>query len=56
MIGNITFLTGYITGNTSFPQPLCEEEEKSYLTKFNEGDLQAKMLLACKSPSLNFVK
>jgi len=45
MIGNITFLTGYITGNTSFPQPLCEEEEKSYLTKFNEGDLQAKSIL-----------
>ncbi|MBU3145186.1 RNA polymerase sporulation sigma factor SigK [Clostridium sp. CF012] len=45
MIGNITFLTAYITGNNSFPQPLCEEEEKSYLTKFKEGDLLAKGIL-----------
>ena len=45
MLGNITFLTAYITGNNSFPQPLCEEEEKSYLTKFKEGDLIAKGLL-----------
>jgi len=45
MIGNITLLTAYITGNSSFPQPLCEEEEKSYLTKFNEGDLLAKGIL-----------
>ena len=45
MIGNITFLTAYITGSSSFPQPLCEEEEKSYLTKFKEGDLLAKGIL-----------
>jgi len=45
MIGNITLLTAYITGNSSFPQPLCEEEEKSYLTKFKEGDLLAKCIL-----------
>jgi len=45
MLGNITFLTAYITGNSSFPQPLCEEEEKYYLTKFKEGDLIAKGIL-----------
>ena len=45
IISNITFLTAYITGSSSFPQPLCEEEEKSYLTKFKEGDLQAKGIL-----------
>ena len=45
MISNITFLTAYITGSSSFPQPLCEEEEKSYLAKFKEGDLQAKGIL-----------
>ncbi|MGH4117388.1 RNA polymerase sporulation sigma factor SigK [Clostridium sp.] len=45
IIGNITFLTAYITGSSSFPQPLCEEEEKSYLTKFKEGDLLAKGIL-----------
>jgi RNA polymerase sporulation-specific sigma factor len=45
MIGNVTFLTAYITGSSSFPQPLCEEEEKSYLKKFKEGDLLAKGIL-----------
>ena len=46
MIGNVTFLTAYITGNTSFPQPLSEEEEKPYLAKLKEGDLLAKDILA----------
>ncbi|MBU3113465.1 RNA polymerase sporulation sigma factor SigK [Clostridium lacusfryxellense] len=45
MIGNVTFLTGYITGSISFPQPLCEEDEKSYLLKLKEGDLLAKGIL-----------
>jgi len=45
MIGNVTFLTAYITGNTSFPQPLSEEEEKSYLAKLKEGDLLYKGVL-----------
>ena len=45
IIGNVTFLTAYITGNTSFPQPLSEEEEKFYLTKLEEGDLLAKGIL-----------
>ena len=45
MLGNVTFLTAYITGNSSFPQPLCEEEEKDYLIKFKEGDLLAKGIL-----------
>ena len=46
MIGNITFLTAYIIGSSSFPQPLCEEEEKAYLKKFKEeGDLLAKGIL-----------
>ncbi|MBU3181772.1 RNA polymerase sporulation sigma factor SigK [Clostridium psychrophilum] len=45
MIGNVTFLTAYITGNASFPQPLSEEEEKFYLIKLKEGDLLAKGIL-----------
>jgi len=45
MIGNITFLTAYITGSNSFPPPLCEEEEKYYLVKRDEGDLLAKGIL-----------
>ena len=45
LIGNVTFLTAYITGSSSFPQPLNEEEEKSYLNKLAEGDLLAKGIL-----------
>ena len=45
LIGNVTFLTAYITGSNSFPQPLNEEEEKSYLEKLKEGDLLAKGIL-----------
>ncbi|MCB2293550.1 RNA polymerase sporulation sigma factor SigK [Clostridium algoriphilum] len=45
MIGNVTFLTAYITGSSSFPQPLSEEEERSYLIKLKEGDLLAKAVL-----------
>ena len=45
MIGNVTFLTAYITGSSSFPQPLNQEEEKSYLIKLKEGDLLAKGIL-----------
>jgi len=45
LIGNVTFLTAYITGSSSFPQPLNEEEEKFYLEKLGEGDLLAKGIL-----------
>ena len=45
IIGNVTFLTAYITGSSSFPQPLSEEEEKSYLKKLADGDLLAKGIL-----------
>jgi len=45
IIRNVTFLTAYITGNTSFPQPLSEEEEKSYLEKLKKGDLLAKNIM-----------
>lgn len=45
VIGQYTLLTGYISGNSSFPQPLTEEEEKFYLNKFKEGDLKSKNIL-----------
>ncbi|MBZ9608071.1 RNA polymerase sporulation sigma factor SigK [Clostridium estertheticum] len=45
MIGNVTLLTAYITGSSSFPQPLSEEEEKSYLKKLKDGELLAKGVL-----------
>jgi RNA polymerase sporulation-specific sigma factor len=45
IIGNVTLLTAYVTGSSSFPQPLSEEEEEYNLTKFKEGDLLAKGIL-----------
>jgi len=45
VIGQYTLLTGYISGNSSFPQPLTEEEEKFYLNKFKDGDLKSKNIL-----------
>ena len=45
MIGNVTFLTAYITGSASFPQLLSEEEEKSYLAKLKESNLLYKGIL-----------
>lgn len=45
VIGQFTLLTGYVSGNSSFPQPLTEEEEKLYLNKFKNGDLKAKNML-----------
>ncbi|GAA0788873.1 RNA polymerase sporulation sigma factor SigK [Hathewaya limosa] len=45
IVGSMTFFTAYISGNNSFPQPLTEEEEKEYLTKFAGGDQLAKGVL-----------
>lgn len=33
VLGSALFLTGYVTGNTSFPKPLSDEEEKYYLDR-----------------------
>ena len=45
LISNSLFLTGYITGNNTFPLPLDEKEEKLYLSKLKEGDKNAKSVL-----------
>lgn len=45
MLNGMIFLTGYVAGSSSFPQPLSEEEEELYLKKFKEGDLQSKSVL-----------
>jgi RNA polymerase sporulation-specific sigma factor len=45
VIGQFTLLTGYVSGNSSFPQPLTEDEERIYLSKFKEGDLKSKNVL-----------
>jgi len=45
MLGNITFLTAYISSGSSFPKPLEEEEERYYLKQLKEGDICAKGIL-----------
>lgn len=45
MVGNMIFLTAYVTNSSSFPQPLDEKEEEYYLKKFKEGDILAKSIL-----------
>ena len=52
VIGNIlellctnVFLTGYISGNNTFPQPLDEKEEQKYLELLKAGDKKAKGVL-----------
>ena len=39
------FLTGYVTGNSTFPKPLNEKEEKIYLERLKDGDVEAKRVL-----------
>ena len=39
------FLTGYISGNNTFPQPLAEKEEAKYLELLKSGDKNAKGVL-----------
>ncbi len=45
IIGDSIFLTAYVSGNNSFPQPLDEKEEQYYLKKLKEGDILAKSVL-----------
>ena len=39
------FLTGYISGNNTFPKPLDEKEEEKYLQLLKAGDKKAKSIL-----------
>ena len=39
------FLTGYISGNNTFPKPLDEKEEEKYLQLLKTGDKNAKSIL-----------
>lgn len=45
MVGSMSFLVAYITNGNSFPQPLDEKEEETYLQKLKNGDLHAKSVL-----------
>lgn len=45
LICNSIFLTGYISGNNTFPKPLDENEESNYLALLRDGDKEAKGVL-----------
>lgn len=45
MVGNMNFLTAYISNGNSFPQPLDQKEEQYYLDRFKKGDMFAKSIL-----------
>ncbi|WP_346887284.1 RNA polymerase sporulation sigma factor SigK [Clostridium sp. UBA1056] len=45
VISEYALLTGYVSGNNSFPQPLTEVEEKEYLQRLKDGDPEAKCVL-----------
>lgn len=45
LVGSKIFLTGYVTGNSTFTKPLNEKEEKIYLERLKDGDVEAKRVL-----------
>lgn len=46
VVATNVLLFGYVNGNTTFPQPLSEDDEEYYLNLFKEkGDLNAKSIL-----------
>lgn len=42
LIGKLTFFTGSIIGNSSYPKPLSQEEERECLEKMKQGDREAR--------------
>lgn len=44
-LGNSTFLLGYISNNSIFPEALTQEEEQKYIRKMEEGDEEARKIL-----------
>ncbi|MGI6703407.1 MAG: RNA polymerase sporulation sigma factor SigK [Clostridia bacterium] len=45
MLKDTLLLFSFVTGNSSFPQPLTEEEERLYLALYEQGDERAKNIL-----------
>ncbi len=45
VLGRLFFFTGALDGGSSYPKPLSEEEEKTYLKLAREGDKHAKDML-----------
>ena len=44
-LGSSLFVLGYISNNNLFPESLSQEEEKIYVKKMQEGDMDAKNIL-----------
>ena len=44
-LGNCTFLLGYISNNSIFPEALTMEEEQKYIKKMENGDEEARKIL-----------
>jgi len=44
-LGSSLFVLGYISNNSLFPESLSQEEEKIYVKKMQEGDMDAKNIL-----------
>lgn len=44
-LGSAIFTIGYISNNSLFPESLSAEEEKMYVEKMNEGDIDARNIL-----------
>ena len=45
MIQDFLFLAGYVGGNNAFPKQLSPEEERLYVERYQQGDLEAKNML-----------
>lgn len=41
----VMFFSSYINNNSSFPKPLTQAEEREYLEKYENGDMEAKEIL-----------
>ena len=56
LVGSKIFLTGYVTGNSTFPKPLNEKEEKIYLERLKDGDVEAKTVEAILYNFIRWIK
>ena len=45
VLSHLLFFVLHVTGSGSFPRPLSAQEEKEYLERFRQGDLEARSKL-----------
>lgn len=45
IIGSVTLLLSYISGNSSFPKPLSAKEEQYFIERYKNGDMAARDVL-----------